>query len=490
MLNTNRKKADITRRTFLRTGAASAVFLGSGIWTTGSLRSETAAEKIRGEARNVIFLVSDGMSSGTLTLADLMLRRRDGRRSHWMKLYDRAGIRRGLMDMASLDSVVPDSAAAASSWGCGYRINNRAMNWGPDGEQYTPVLKYFRDAGKSTGLVTTTRITHATPAGFAANVPQRGMEDTIAEQYLERKYDVLLGGGSRHFHKNRRGDNRDLIDEFKNAGYHVVRNKSGLFGLPNDTRGVLGTFFDGHVPYTLDHIHNAEYRENIPTLAEMTQIALNRLSKNRNGFIIQIEGGRVDHAAHGNDIGGLIYDQIAFDDAIGVAVEFAEEHPDTLVIVTTDHGNANPGLNARGPGYRDSNVHFDRIQQFKHTNSWILGGLNRESGTGTIRERIGEATGLGIQAEEAILLLKALNETYEAPYTMMRRPGAVLGQIMANYTSVSWIGTVHTADYVELAAFGPGSESIGAFTKNTQLFNVMTEAAGVETAGRSSDIYR
>jgi len=476
------KQTNIARRNFLRTGAASAAFLGSGIWTTDALRAATIAEQARGEARNVIFLVSDGMSSGTLTLADLMLRRRDGRVSNWMKLYERQNIRRGLMDMASLDSVVTDSAAASSSWGCGYRVNNGGVNWGPNDEVYTPVLKYFRDAGKDTGLVTTTTITHATPAGFAANVPNRGAQETIAEQYLERRYDVLLGGGNWFYNKEHRSDGRDLYEDYKNAGYHVVRKKGDLFNIPNDDNRVLGVFYDGHVPYTLDHINTAEYRENIPTIAEMTQIALNRLSQNKNGFIMQIEGGRVDHAAHGNDVGGLIFDQIAFDDAIGTVVEFAEDNPDTLVIVTTDHGNANPGLNGQGAGYRDSNVHFDRIQDFKHTNDWIRRGLSEESTTNQIRERVEEATGISITGKEAVALQDSYRGMYEAVYSMMNRPGAVLGQILANYTSVNWIGTAHTADYVELAAFGPGSEAIGAFTKNTELFDVMTEAAGVEVA--------
>ena len=484
MATTQNKKTDVARRTFLRTGAASAALLGSGIWTTDILNSAPIAEKAKGDARNVIFLVSDGMSSGTLALADLMLRRRDGKTSNWIKLYDRPGIRRGLMDMASLDSIVTDSAAASSSWGCGYRINNGGVNWGPNDEEYTPVLKYFKDAGKGTGLVTTTTITHATPSGFGANVPQRGMEEKIAEQYLQRQYDVLLGGGNRFYSQELRSDGRDLYADYKNAEYHVVRKKQDLFNVPKDDKRLLGVFYDSHVPYTLDHINTKEYRETIPTLAEMTQIALNRLSHNRNGFIMQIEGGRVDHAAHGNDVGGLIYDQIAFDDAIGVVVEFAEEHPDTLVIITTDHGNANPGLNGQGPGYRDSNRNFDRIQEFKHTNNWILGGLSEESTTNEIRERVEEATGIYITGKEAVTLQDSYRGKYEAVYSMMNRPWVVMGQILANYTSVNWIGTAHTADYVELAAFGPGSEAIKPFTKNTELFDVMTEAAGVEVADR------
>ncbi len=474
------KQTGIARRTFLRTGAASAVFLGSGIWTTDALRATNFAQTSKGEARNIIFLVSDGMSSGTLTLGDLMLRRRDGRASNWVKLYDRPDIRRGLMDMASRNAVVTCSAAASSSWGCGYRVNNGVVNWGPNDEQYTPVLKYFRDAGKGTGLVTTTTITHATPAGFSANVPNRGMQETIAEQYLERRYDVLLGGGNLFYHKYLRSDGRDLYADYENADYHVVRQKGNLFNIPNDEKRLLGIFYDGHVPYTLDHINTKEYRENVPTLAEMTQIALNRLSKNKNGFIMQVEGGRVDHAAHSNDVGGLIFDQIAFDDAVGVAVEFANENPDTLVIVTTDHGNANPGLNGVGSGYEGSNVNFDRIQEFKHTSNWILGGLSEESTTSQIRERVEEATGIQITGKEAVALQDSYRNMFYAVYPMMNRPSAVMGQILANYTSVNWIGSSHTADYVELAAFGPGSEAIGAFTENTRLFEVMTEAAGVE----------
>jgi alkaline phosphatase len=473
------------RRTFLRTSAASAVLLGSGCWSgRNTMHASVSPEKYEEEARNVILMVSDGMSSGTLTMADLMLRRRDGRRSNWLTLYDENRTKRGLMDMASLDSIVTDSAAASASWGGGKRVNNGSLNIGPNGEEHTPVLSVFKDAGKGTGLVTTTRMTHATPAGFAANVPSRAMEDEIAVQYYERKIDVLFGGGSRHFDKDRRADGRDLFDDFAQTGYHVVRHKKDLFNIPADRKPALGIFFEDHVPYTLDHINIPEYRESVPTLAEMTQIALNRLSRDPNGFILQVEGGRVDHAAHGNDVGGLIYDQIAFDDAIGVVLEFAENNHDTLLIITTDHGNANPGLNGAGSGYRDSNTNFDSIQNFTYTNNWILGGLSKDSTTAQVRERVEAATRHQITVDEAQIVIDAYNRVYHPVYKIMWSPYAVLGQILANYTSVNWIGDAHTADYVELTALGPGSESIGSFVKNTDLFTVMVESAGVRVADR------
>ncbi len=167
---------NFSRREFLKTGALSTAALGSGILGGGARKSKKRS--VAGDAKNVIFLVSDGMSAGTLALADQIKISETGEKTHWMKLYESdKEHHRGLMDMASLDSVVTDSAAAASSWGCGQRINNGGLNWGPNDEPIKPINLIFRDAGKGTGLVTTTRLTHATPSGFSVNVPQRGMEE-------------------------------------------------------------------------------------------------------------------------------------------------------------------------------------------------------------------------------------------------------------------------------------------------------------------------
>ena len=477
--------ADRSRRDFLKKSALSTLALGSGAFmgtaANGQPRTTTEAITNPGEAKNVIFLVSDGMSAGTLTMADLMLRRHHDRTSHWARLYeayDEHPVRRGLMDMASRNSMVTGSGAASTSWGTGYRVNNGAVGVGPDGEEYQTILEVFRDAGKSTGLVTTTRITHATPAGFGTNVPERGMEDEIAEQYLDREYDVLRGGGSRHYDPDSRDDGRDLFAEHEDAGYEVVRTKDELAA--RDASGkILGTFYDTHVPYTTDHLHIDEYRETVPTLEEMTDAALQRLDQNQDGFILQIEGGRVDHAAHGNDTAGLVYDQIAFDDAIGRVLEFVEGRDDTLVLVTTDHGNANPGVNGIGSGYGDSNPMFDAVADFERTNTWILSELDEDSTYREIKDRIERAWQLQITRNEAFTLQQALRGDFEAVYRARSRPSAVLSAIQANYTAVNWIGSMHTSDYVELAALGPGSEAIGAFTRNTDLFDVMVEAAGV-----------
>lgn len=470
----------------MKTGALSTAAFGSGILGGGIRKSEK--KSVNGDAKNVIFLVSDGMSSGTLALADLLKQSETGEKTHWIKLYESdKDFHRGLMDMASLDSIVTDSAAAASSWGCGYRINNGGVNWGPDDEQYKPINKIFRDAGKATGLVTTTRLTHATPAGFSANVPSRGMEDDIAVQYLEREYDVMLGGGESQFSGESRDDNRDLFSEFRAKGYRIVKTKSELNRAPENGK-ILGTFYGSHLPYSVDHKTLPELKENVPTLAEMTKAALNRLDNHSNGFILQIEGGRVDHAAHGNCPSGLLYDQIAFDDAIKAVMDYTEGRDDTLVILTTDHGNANPGLGAYGSGYRNSPLMLDTIKDYKHSFEWIHSQLNvswddtsLDDGitVNRVRELIEYASNTRITEEEAIMAFQALNGDFRAPFRNRQGAAGVFSGILANYNGIYFISTTHTSDYVEIASWGPGSDKIPVFVKNTELFDLMVDMAGV-----------
>ena len=478
-------KKGISRLDFLKTGALSTVALGTG--ALGRSLERVNGKSTFGDAKNVIFLVSDGMSSGTMALADLVKREQYGDKTNWIKLYESdRPYHRGLMDMASLDSNVTDSSAAASSWGSGKRINNGGVNWGPNDEQYKTICEIFREAGKATGLVTTTRITHATPSGFAINMPSRQMEDEIAEQYTERDIDVLMGGGNRHFDPSSRSDEKDLYSVMKNKGYTVVKTKEELGRATNNSK-LLGIFNHSHLPYMVDYNSSTQLQSDVPTLAEMTTSALERLEQKPNGFILQVEGGRVDHAAHGNDPSGLVYDQIAFDDAIKVVMDYTENRDDTLVILTTDHGNANPGLNGLGSGYRDSPKMLDTLHGYRQSFEWMyeelgyhwsdssLDGVTAER----IRDLVKHAANTGITLEEATMIKQAFDGTFKAPFRNRQGPAAVLAGVLANYNGIYFVGTQHTSDYVELAAWGPGSERIPAFVKNTELFDLMVDMADV-----------
>lgn len=459
------------RRDFFRNG--SLAFIGSSLFTAGkSFGGEMQPSKGK-VAKNIIFLVSDGMSTGTLNMADLLLQRKEGRRSTWLKLYEENEVARALVDTSSANALVTDSAAGSSAWGGGVKVPNGSLNVNADGSFNKPILQKFKNAGKSVGCVTTVAITHATPAGFSVNNASRGNQDEIARQYLDLKFDVLLGGGKEFFSADKRKDKADVFGDYKKAGYNVVNDRASLQAAKTSGKPILGAFWENGLPYSLDAAQDQQILAQIPSLAELTEAAITRLSKNPKGFVVQIEGGKVDWCAHSNDAGGLIYDQIAFDEALKVAIDFARKDKETLVIFTTDHGNANPGLFGK-----DSN--FDRIQTFKYTNDWILRGITHHFTPAQVIERIETAQGYAIKKEEAELLLSS----YTAPkeeglYNPYKLPFRQLGELQTSYISVGWAGTDHSADFVELGAFGPGSELIKPHIKNTDLHQVMLTAAAV-----------
>ncbi len=491
--------APLNRRGFLRAGIAGSVLFSTGLHGAASSEARSAVTPRAGRrrARNVIVLVADGMSMGALAMTEHYLRRFNGRGTRWIGLYrDHPDARRATMDTCSASSPVTDSAAAASAWGCGRKVNNGAINQTPDGRLHKPVLRLAAEAGIGTALVTSARITHATPAGFGATAKSRVDEPDIALQYLDARYDVLLGGGARFFDARKREDGRNLFAAYSKSGYNVIRDRDALLAARAGGR-LLGVFDQDHLPYVLDRRADQVLAASVPSLAEMARAAIVRMAGHPNGFLMQIEGARVDMAAHANDIAALIHEQIDFDDAVGVALDFAAGRDDTLVVITTDHGNANPGLNgsggsfdSRGGSYGATQQCFDRIPEFRQTNNWVIEGLSAESTTPQIRDRIEVATGIGMLDDEISLLQRALKKdpSPREGYRVRNQPLITLGQLISNYTSTGWTGIAHTTDYVELAAMGPGSEPVRGLMQNTELFGVMTSALGLAQADQSAAI--
>jgi len=469
------------RRDFLNYGMMATV---GGTIASSAVVGCTPEEKqkSRGKTKNIIFMVSDGMSSGTLNMADLLLQRKEGHGSHWIELYRNQKGHRALMDTASADSLVTDSAAGSSSWGGGFRVNNGSLNVGPDGTLHKPILQKFKEAGKSVGCVTTVPITHATPAGFCINSKSRGDQAAIAELYLPLHFDVMMGGGTEYFSREKRKDGKDLFADFSAQGYTVARTKEEVNAAGHD-KPLLGVFHEDGLPYALDQHTDGEKFAHIPTLAEMTKTAIDRLGKNAKGFALQVEGGKVDWGAHANDTAALVYDQIAFDEAIAVALEFAEKRDDTLVIITTDHGNSNPGLIKS----KQVNDKFDLLQDFKYTNEWILNSISKNDSPARVIEQINFAQGYTITKDEAKEILSHYADLDNAGiYNAYKLPYQRLAQIQQNYTSVGWSGMDHSADFVELTMFGAGSEALNPFVKNTELHNFMLEAAGIAVPATAS----
>ncbi|MBD0405170.1 alkaline phosphatase [Flammeovirga sp. EKP202] len=468
----------MNRRNFFKNGSLFA--LGASVLNplnAGATAKDFDTNKKNKKAKNIIILVSDGMSTGTLNMADLYLSRKTGTGSNWLQLYRDNKVTRGLMNMASLNSIVTDSAAASSSWGGGFRINNGALNTSPTGEKYLPIWQKFKKAGKMAGCVTTVPITHATPAGFCVNSKTRKDQAGIAEKYLGLNFDIMMGGGNEYFSPDKRDDKVDMYQKFANKGYEVVKTREQMLAA-NTKKPILGVFSDSGLPYTIDRNNDRELAKNVPTLAEMTQKAIDRMKNHPEGFVLQVEAGKVDWAAHGNDIAGLIYDQTAHDEAVKVAIDFADSNDETLVIITTDHGNSNPGTISGSK----ANENFDTIQNYKHSNEWILNGISRESTIPQIKERIEYANNFEVTDKEAIALLKsyAIIKTEDGLYNPRNLPFKLMAEIQKQRNSVSWISQHHSSDYVEIAMYGPGSDLLKPFIKNTDLHYLMLEAAEVE----------
>ena len=277
---------------------------------------------MRGEPKlpkNVIFCIGDGMGFEKVKAAGVYAHGEAGTLSFEAFPYQ------GEVTTHSADSSMTDSAAAATALATGFKVNNGVLSTAlpGDGRALYTLLEYFRDQGKSTGLVSTTFITHATPAAFGAHNPERSNLAEIADDYLNyTRPNVLFGGGG----------NGVSADAAEAANYTVVTDRQGLLTLETEKLSwVSGQFGDTNLPYEYDGLGN------LPHLSEMTATALDILARNPAGLFLMIEGGRIDHAGHSNDIERNVCETIEFSKTLRVVMDWSEERNDSLVIVTADH---------------------------------------------------------------------------------------------------------------------------------------------------------
>ncbi len=431
-----------------------------------------------GSPQKVIHLVADGMSSGTLACADHYSQIERGRRLTWFELLRTDGVAAGVMDVRSQNSLVTDSSASSSAWGSGVRIPNGKVNQSSSGRPLVTLFELLGEAGWKRGLVTTTEITHATPAGFAACVKSRGDAEDIAAQYYERRVDLALGGGRKYFLADKRKDKRDLRVAFREAGYAVLETPKDLRQAPLGQRWI-GIFADGHIPFQVDQRGGLTKVEEAPALADMTRAALRHFAGTER-FILQVEGGRVDHGAHNNDAAAAIRELIAFDEALDVCLEFQREHPETLLVMTTDHGTGNPALNGMGDGYGQSSKLFRNVARMRQSLPEIVKRLQLAETADQKLAILKESTGYVPSNRRMELLQPFLQKKGYALFDGQNSENAALGQVLGNHLGITFTSTAHTSDHVPVLAVGPGSDRFRGFVENTELFDHYVEFAGIQ----------
>ena len=466
--------SEIARRDWLK----AATFSGAAAMLAGAKASADPSGNPARKLRGIVFMVSDGMSPGVLTIAEAYSNLTRKRGTQWWSLLNDRRAARGLMDTASANSMVTDSAAASSAWGGGQRVNNGSINVSPDGREITPIAAILKTKGARIGLVSTATITHATPAGFASIVPKRSDEDSIAPQYLDR-VEILLGGGSGHFSAKDRADKRDLVGDFAKAGYGIINTRDSL--LASREPKLLGTFTRGHLPFSIDRDHNPAMAAAVPTLTEMAQSALTRFLTGDKPFLLQIEGARIDHAAHLNDIAALLGDQLAFDDALAAVLALIGNRDDILLVVTSDHGNANPGLNGMGSGYTESTQRFARITNMKasHERLFAEWAKAKTRSSDPLTALIKQHLDFTLKPDQSAALLNIFEKQPIVEWNeQLSKPEGLLGQFAGNHTGIGWTGTTHTSDATLISALGPQSDRFTGMVKNSDVFGHLLEMLG------------
>jgi alkaline phosphatase len=298
--------------------------------------------------KNIIFIVPDGMGLADVT-ATRIYKYGLGRERLSFEMLERIGYQ----STYSRDSVVTDSAAAASAWACGQKFKNGEISIHEEtGESPQTILELAKAKGRSTGLVATSTITHATPAAFGAHVKSRNCENEIARQYIHKTgVDVILGGGKLRFNSENQdkcGAGGDFISEAQTKGYTVVYTKDELLKVQN-TKNLLGLFSEGPLASGPKRAGDDIIKTREPTLAEMTGAALKILEKNGKGFFLLVEASQVDWANHANNQEYQIAEILALDEAVGVVLDWVnakkERKSKTLIIVVPDHETGGFAIN-------------------------------------------------------------------------------------------------------------------------------------------------
>ncbi|MDC7234689.1 MAG: alkaline phosphatase [Spirochaetales bacterium] len=269
---------------------------------------------------SIIFCIGDGMGDEQIKAASLYLTGEEGNLSfHNFPVQ-------GKVSTYSADSSITDSAASATAMATGQKVNNGVISqaFPGDGGNLPTILEAAQNAGLSTGLVTTAALTHATPAAFAAHTPNRNNYGEIGRNYLETtRPSVMLGGG---------GSAYGLEPEsVRDAGYTLLPDKESLNVAYPLYTPLAGLFAEGHLPYEYDGAGES------PHLSDMTMFALNYLDQDTDGFFLMVEGARIDHACHDNDLTRSVYETLEFHRTVNAIIDWADGREDVLVIVTADH---------------------------------------------------------------------------------------------------------------------------------------------------------
>jgi alkaline phosphatase len=457
------------------------------------------------KAKNVILFIGDGFSMAHRTAARMLSKGITEGKYHDQLALD-AMPHMALLGTSGVDSLITDSANAASAYTTGHKSSVNALGVyadrtpdtldDPKVETITSLVK--RKLNLAVGVVTNTEVEDATPASMVAHTRRRSDYDLIVKQFFESGVDVLMGGGSASFLPkstpgSRRGDDVDYIAKFRQAGYTLATSEKEMLDAANNpgTQKLLGLFHTGNMDTALDRKFlkkgTVAQFPNQPDLPDMLRAALQVLTKNPNGFVLMVESGLIDKQAHPLDWERAVMDTILLDKAVEVAKEFAANRGnDTLILVTADHSH---GLsivgtvddNAKGKEMREKvGVYADaKYPTYPAPNAegypetldvsrrLAVFFANFPDYYETFRPKLDGPFVPAVQNADKVAVA---NEKYRDV------PGAILRKGILPYDATQG---VHTGEDVVLTAMGPGAQYVYGFMENTEVFRVIALALGL-----------
>ncbi|SUB01458.1 Alkaline phosphatase precursor [Pannonibacter phragmitetus] len=460
------------------------------------------------KAKNIIFLIADGLSVGHRTAARIMSKGMTEGKADGRLAMDDIPLA-AFIGTSSTHSIATDSANTMSAYMTGHKARVNALGVYADRTPATlddPKVETIAEAlrrttKKSIGIVSTAEVEDATPAAVVAHTRSRGDKAAIVGMLYGVQPEVLLGGGSAYFLSkdvpgSKRKDDKDYIAMFKDAGYTLATDKTELTAASGSNSGkLLGLFHTGNMDVTLDRDFlkkgTVEKFPNQPGLVEMTQVALDQLSKNPEGFFLMVESGSVDKMSHPLDWDRAIIETIEFDKAVAVAREFATKNPDTLIIVTGDHTHGvgiigtvddnKPGEEMREkvgtyddagfPNYEDKNGdgYPDSVDVSRRL---FMAANNGPDHYETFRPKLDGPFVPAIKNEKGEYVA---NEAYKDV------PGAVF--VQGNIPKDGDSG-VHAVDDVVLQATGPGSEGFRGYMEQSDVYKVLADTFALGAAAK------
>ena len=454
--------------------------------------------------KNVILFIGDGMTIANRTAARVLSKGiSEGKYQGRLAFDDMPST--AMIGTSGSDSLITDSANSMSAYTTGHKTAVNAMGVyvsrasdnlsHPRVETITELLK--RKTNMSVGIVSDAELQDATPGAMVAHTRRRADKQYIADQLLASKAEVILGGGAAYFYPqsakgSKRKDENNLIDAFKMDGYQVAFTKQELITAAENknTKKLFGVFHPENMDGSLDRLflkkNTVSQYPNQPDLTEMTQTAIDVLSRNPNGFFLMVEAALIDKFNHPLDWERAAFDTIMLSNAVQVAKDFAKTHPDTLIIVTPDHthsGSISGVVHDDKPGPLREKVGIYAAAGYPNYPKADVQGYPNQI---DVSKRL--AFFYGNYPDHYETMHPKLDGTFvpaikdesgkyiaNPKYIQLQEDAIHVGGNLPSHQDVG----VHTADDAVLNATGPGSGKFKGFMDNTEVFKVMVQTLGL-----------